>query len=155
MILRNVYRLIIRKDEPTFQALVVAMVPGPAGQNNQPGPIVLGGPVLRRGGSTMLQLTVDRRDDFKGEVSVSIEGLPAGVTCPGAILGGDVNSAALVLSAEENAAAWTGPIRVVAKCRLMARKSSESLGLAPSPGAARIASRRRLPSARPATSFWP
>ncbi|MFM7072947.1 MAG: PPC domain-containing protein, partial [Planctomycetota bacterium] len=115
---RNVYRLIIRKDEPTFQALVVAMVPAAAGQNNQPGPIVLGGPVLRRGGSTMLQLTVDRRDDFKGEVSVSIEGLPAGVTCPGAILGGDVNSAALILSAEENAAAWTGPIRVVAKAQV-------------------------------------
>ncbi len=115
---RNVYRLIIRKDEPTFQALVVAQVPAAAAQNNQQGAVMLGGPVLRRGGSTMLQLTVDRRDDFKGEVTVSIEGLPAGVTCPGAILGGDVSSAALILSAEENAAAWTGPIRIVAKAQV-------------------------------------
>lgn len=115
---RNVYRLIIRKDEPSFQALVVATVPAAAAQNNQPGPIVLGGPVLRRGGSTMLQFTVDRRDDFKGEVTVTIEGLPAGVTCPGAILGGDVNSAALILSAEENAAAFSGPIRVIAKAQV-------------------------------------
>ena len=115
---RNVYRLVIRKDEPTFQALVVAQVPSAVGQNNQPAAVVLGGPVLRRGGSTMLQFTLDRRDDFKGEVTVTVEGLPAGVTCPGAILGGDVSSAALVLSAEENAAAWTGPIRIVAKSQV-------------------------------------
>jgi hypothetical protein len=66
----------------------------------------------------MLQLTLDRRDEFKGEVTVTVEGLPAGVTCPGAILGGDVSSAALILSAEENAAAWTGPIRIVAKSQV-------------------------------------
>ena len=44
-----------------------------------------------------MTVVVKRRDEFDGEIAVSVEGLPAGVTCPGAVLGGDVKQAALVL----------------------------------------------------------
>lgn len=117
---RNVYRLIIRKDEPDFRVVVVAQVPAAA--PNQP-LVQLGVPVLRRGGTAALQLNLDRRDDFKGEVAITVEGLPAGVTCAGAILGGDVSSTSLIFSATEDAAAWAGPIRVVAKAQIKGKDS--------------------------------
>jgi hypothetical protein len=112
----TVYRLVIRKGEPDFRAIVVAMPP-PAGAPNQPA-VPLGVPTVRRGGTVTVQLNVERRDDFKGEVAVSVEGLPAGVTCPGAVLGGDASTTQLVFTATEDAAAWAGPIRVIAKAQV-------------------------------------
>ncbi|MFM9116183.1 MAG: PPC domain-containing protein, partial [Planctomycetota bacterium] len=109
---RNVYRLVVKPLQSDFGLVVVQSLPAPA--PNQPN-VPLGVPVLRRGGSTTFQLTLDRRDDFKGEVSVTVEGLPAGVTCPGAVLGGDVSTAPLVFSAAESAGPWAGSIRIVGK----------------------------------------
>ncbi|HND52864.1 MAG TPA: hypothetical protein PLV92_10725, partial [Pirellulaceae bacterium] len=111
---RNVYRLVIRKLQPDFRLLAVAQLPGVP---NQPA-VPLGVPVVRRGGSATYQLNVIRDDDFKGEIVVSVEGLPAGVTCPGAVLSGDAVSAPLVFTAAENAAGWAGPIRIVGKSQV-------------------------------------
>ena len=61
---------------------------------------------------------MQRRDEFDGEIAVSVEGLPAGVTCPGAVLGGSVNEGSLVFVAAEDAPAWAGPIKIVAKAKV-------------------------------------
>lgn len=109
---RNVYRLAIRPAEPDFRIVAVAQLPSP--QPNQP-QVPLGVPVLRRGGTATIDVTVSRRDDFAGEVNLTVEGLPAGVTCRGAILGAAASTTQLVFSATEDAAPWAGPIRIVGK----------------------------------------
>lgn len=111
---RNVYRLIIRPQQPDFR-LVSYPVPKRLANNNI---VPTAAAVVRKGGSSLLQVEVDRRDGFEGEIDLSVEGLPNGVTCRGAILGGEASSATLIVSAAENASAWTGPIKVLGKSKV-------------------------------------
>ncbi|HTN77855.1 MAG TPA: PPC domain-containing protein [Pirellulaceae bacterium] len=112
---RAVYRLIIRREQPDFRAAVYVDAPAmPANQNQVP----LAGAALRRGGSLELKISLDRRDGFAGDVALSIEGLPAGVTCNGAVLGGNNERGSLVVAAADNVAAWSGAVRIVAKANI-------------------------------------
>ncbi|MDX1947488.1 MAG: hypothetical protein SFU86_18960 [Pirellulaceae bacterium] len=109
-----IYRLAIRPAAPDFRLLAYANAPVGNAQQEQ-NQTKLAAATVRRGGSSALTVSVNRRDEFTGEVAVSVEGLPAGVTCPGAILGGEVGSAMLVLTAAEDAAPWAGAIKVIGK----------------------------------------
>lgn len=104
--------MIIRKEQPDYR--VAVHLDPPTNQQNQ-NQVQLGGEVLRRGGTLEMKVNLERRDKFNGEVAVSVEGLPAGVTCTGAVIGGDNERASLVFAAADNAAPWSGPIKVVAK----------------------------------------
>ncbi|MFQ3592300.1 MAG: pre-peptidase C-terminal domain-containing protein, partial [Gemmataceae bacterium] len=64
------------------------------------------------GGHQALNIVVERQGRFTGEVELSVEGLPPGVTCPPQVLAGAVREAALVISAAPGTADWQGPIRV-------------------------------------------
>jgi hypothetical protein len=112
---RFVYRLIIRKPSPDFRVAVYPDVPSAQPNDQQAQMESL---VVRKGGNAMLKAVVLRRDDFQGDISLAIEGLPAGVTSSGAVLGGNVTSGTLVITSTDAAAAWTGPIRVVAKATI-------------------------------------
>jgi hypothetical protein len=114
---RYVYRLVIRREQPDFRVLAIP-VPLRPGDPNAQQAVAAGDAILPRGGSAAMLVRADRRDGFAGEIDVSAEGLPAGVTCPGAILGGGVETAWLVLAADEQAAAWSGTIRVVGKAKI-------------------------------------
>src|SRR5262245_22635633 len=96
-----VYRLAIRPAAPDFRLLAYATVPRNQQQDNQ---MPLAAPAIRKGGTLAFTLAIQRRDDFDGEIAVSVEGLPAGVTCAGAVLGGEVSRGALVLVAADSAA---------------------------------------------------
>jgi len=111
-----VYRLAIREPQPDFRLVVYPTSP-PANQQQQV-QTALATTSVRRGGTTALGVVVQRRDEFDGEVSVSVEGLPAGVTCPGAVLGGTVSEGSLVFVAADDASTWAGPIKVVAKAKV-------------------------------------
>lgn len=111
---RSAYRLLIRRATPDFR-LIASPEPSPGQNNNQ---VLQGAAVLRRGGSMAVDIRVDRRDGFEGEIQVTAEGLPPGVTCAGAVLGGAVKDGCLVFTAEENAAAWSGPITIVGKAKI-------------------------------------
>ena len=112
-----VYRLAIRPLEPNFQLLSVGTQPvAGAPNNNQGSP--LSGLILRRGGSVLVNVTVNRQDDFKGDIQISAEGLPAGITCRTATVGGEVSTASLVFTAAEDAQPWTGIVKVVGKAKL-------------------------------------
>jgi hypothetical protein len=56
-----------------------------------------------------------RSDGFNGEIRLSAEGLPPGVSCAGATIAAGTTSAALVLTAADSAAGWVGPIKVIGK----------------------------------------
>jgi hypothetical protein len=111
-----VYRLAIAPPQPDFRLLAYP-TPQSAGQqdNNRTG---LAAVTLRKGGTAAVGLELQRRDDFEGEVNVSVEGLPPGVTCAGAVLGGEVTRGSLVFVAAESAAAWAGPVKIVAKGKI-------------------------------------
>ena len=112
---RSVYRLIIRKEKPDFR--LAAYLDPPIVNNNQ-NSSALGGAVLRKGGTLELRVNLERRDSFDGEVTISVEGLPAGITCPGAVVGGPTTSASLVFTAAENVTTWSGPIKIVGKANI-------------------------------------
>jgi hypothetical protein len=111
---RFVYRLVIRKPEPDFRVAVYPDVP-PNPQTAQLAPMET--LCVRKGGTVLLKVVADRQDEFTGEIAVSVEGLPPGVTCNGAILSAQ-NMASLVIASTDAAVAWTGPVRVVAKAAI-------------------------------------
>ena len=114
-----VYRLMIHPAEPDFRMLAQAIVPGNP-QQNQNTPLLPS--VVRKGGTTAVGVLIDRRDEFTGDIAITVEGLPPGVTCPGAVVGGDVNTAVLVFSAAESAAAAAGPIKIVGKAQIAGKE---------------------------------
>jgi len=111
-----VYRLVIRQPQPDFR--LVAYPTSPPATQQQQLQTALATTSVRRGGTVALSLVVQRRDEFDGEINVSVEGLPSGVSCPGAVLGGNVTEGSLVLLAAEDAQSWAGPIRIVAKSKI-------------------------------------
>lgn len=114
-----VYRLMIHAAEPDFRMLAQAIVPGNP-QQNQNTPLLPN--VVRKGGTTAVGVLIDRRDEFTGEIVITVEGLPAGVTCPGAVVGGDVNTAVLVFSAAENAVAAASQLKIIGKAQIAGKE---------------------------------
>ena len=111
-----VYRLVIKPAEPDFRLLAYADTPaGPQRDQNQ---TRLASAVVRKGGSTVIEVIVNRRDEFDGDITIGVEGLPAGLTCPGAIISGGVDKAVLVITAAEGAGAWAGPIKIVGRGKM-------------------------------------
>jgi hypothetical protein len=112
---RYVYRLLIRQAQSDFRLVAVPQpVQAPVNQNV----VAAGSPALRRGGTALFTIRVERRDGFNGEIQIAAEGLPQGVTCPGAVIGGNVDSCALIFVADTSAAAWSGSIRIVGKAEI-------------------------------------
>jgi WD40 repeat protein len=111
-----VYRLSIRPETPDFNLIAVAQSPPRIQADTRD--ISLWTPLVRRGGTTPIMIMIVRRDGFSGEVVLAVDGLPKGVTCPGATIHAKQNSTTLVLTATEDAPAWTGPIQVVGKANI-------------------------------------
>ncbi len=68
--------------------------------------------VLRADGNNYLEIYAFRQDDFLGPIALTVEGLPAGVTCAPQVIAPGQKSAGLVLSAATTAANFTGPITI-------------------------------------------
>jgi hypothetical protein len=109
---RRVYRLSIREPQPDFRLVAAAAYPT-ATKEVKPW-----SPHVRRGDSEPIEVLAFRQDGFDGEIEVSVEGLPAGVTCSGTTIGPGQDTAAIVLTAADNAAAWAGTIQVVGKSKI-------------------------------------
>ena len=100
---RHYYRLRIAPDRPDFQVVVTPNA------TTRPDACT-----LLQGGSQSYTVYVWRHDGFAGDVALTVEGLPPGVTCPPQTLGGGARAAQLVLTAAPDAAAWSGEIKVKA-----------------------------------------
>jgi hypothetical protein len=106
-----IYRLVISEQRPDFR-LVAYPLPADRRDRNR---VDTSSSVLRRGGTVAYDVHCFRTHGFDGEVEVTAEGLPPGVSCKGALIGGKADEAMLVLAAEENASAWAGTVRIVGK----------------------------------------
>ncbi|MBT4693847.1 MAG: hypothetical protein HOB73_10930 [Planctomycetaceae bacterium] len=70
-------------------------------------------PVLRKADSLLINVRVQRVEGFSGPVSVSVEGLPAGVTCAGVELSASQSVASLVLNSSADVKGWQGNIHII------------------------------------------
>jgi hypothetical protein len=106
-----VYRLVISEYRPDFR-LVAYPLPTDRRDRNR---VYTSSPALRRGGTVAYEVRCFRKHGFDGEVEVTAEGLPPGVSCAGTLIGGMADRAMLVLAAEENAPAWAGTVQIVGR----------------------------------------
>jgi hypothetical protein len=97
----NVYTLRIAPERPDFRLVVM-----PA-DDIRPDACQVG-----QGGNTHLMVFVWRRDGFKGDIALSVEGLPTGVVCKPQIATPALKHILLVISADQNAPIFTGEIKV-------------------------------------------
>src|SRR6185503_9846062 len=110
---RLVYRLSMRKESPDFRLVAVALPP--PSPNKDAKEALLWTPLLRRGETMPIRVMAFRRDNFTGAIQLTVEGLPAGVSCNDAKIEKDKSSTLVLLTATESAPAWVGPIKVVGK----------------------------------------
>lgn len=113
---RVMYRLVIQKQQPDFQLVAF---PRPTKNRNDTYPKST---VLRRGGHAAVQLRVIRRAGFSGQVEITAEGLPQGVTCQPATIGARVGRGWLVFSADDKAPAWSGAVKITGKANIDGRE---------------------------------
>ncbi len=98
---RHLYRMKIVPEEQDFCLIVLGS------DSYRPGTCT-----LLKGGSEQLTILAWRKDGFNGDIALSVEGLPAGVTCPPQTMGAGLRYTALVLSGTAAATTWTGEIKV-------------------------------------------
>lgn len=106
----SLYRLVIREPQPDFALVATAWRPHRESKLLQPVPTL-----LRKGGTAAFHVMVIRRDGFRGEITLSAENLPGGVTCSPMRIAEGQDSAILILSSAEDAPAWNGFIMVRGK----------------------------------------
>lgn len=97
----HVYRVRITPEKPDFRLFV--MPP----DTYRPDGLWIG-----QGGNEAFNVYAWRRDGFRGEIKLEIEGLPTGVTAKPQILGPGVKQTALVLTAKTDAPIFTGQVKV-------------------------------------------
>jgi hypothetical protein len=98
---RHTYALRLTKDDPDFKLVAL---------NEEE--YVPSATIVPAGGSQAFSVMIEREGDFSGDVELSVEGLPPGVTCPPQVLSGHVRETTLVVTAAAGTADWTGPVRV-------------------------------------------
>jgi hypothetical protein len=121
---RHTYAVRITRDDPDFR--LVALTAGGS---------VPDVPAVTAGGQGAYNVLVRRSGGFSGDIELTVEGLPAGVTCPPQTLGAGVNETSLVLSAPAGTAEWTGEIKIK--------------------GTATINGNKVVQEARPGAVIWP
>ena len=112
----HLYRLSIRHSHPDFHLLVATDDPG--GSNDDG---IIWEPLLRLGGKTRMNVMAIRRDGFEGEIDLDVEGLPSGISFPGASIPEKSNGTYLYFEASAEAAGWTGAVQVIGRARIEGR----------------------------------
>ncbi len=100
---RTAYRLRVSSAKPDFRAIAM-----PYSRHYQTGSSAW------QGGTQAYDVWVHRMDGYAGPVTVTVEGLPKGVTAKPLTVGPTARWGMLVLSVAKDAAAFTGPIALKA-----------------------------------------
>ena len=130
----HMYRVRITKEIPDFRLLVM-----PADET-RPDACRLG-----QGGTHHYTVYALRKDGFKGEIQLTMEGLPAGVTCPPQTLAGSMKMTQLVVIAADNTDAAVAAVKVVGTAIINGQKIIRYALMRLSPGESR-SSRTSRPS---------
>ncbi|HEY1190207.1 MAG TPA: PPC domain-containing protein [Gemmata sp.] len=107
---RDVYWLNVRRERPDFHLVVVG--------NHESG----AGLTLHRGASQAVQVVCFRQDGFDGEITLTAEALPPGVTCRPQVLGPKLKEGAVVLTVASNAADAAGAFTITGAATIDGKK---------------------------------
>lgn len=114
------YRLVIREPRPDFQVLV--MPESPASDAKA---LMRWTSLLRRQGSTVLNVAVVRQDGFDEPVTMMAEGLPPGVSMGDCVIPAGRAAGLIVLRASGDAAAWSGRLSLAGHASSQSRPARE------------------------------
>ena len=112
---RHVYRVRLTHDQPDYRLVAVPF----AGTRPE-------GSTLLQGGTEGWTVIAYRRDGFTGDIALTAEGLPAGVTCPPQTLGSGVRSTTLVLVAAGNAAPGLSEVKIKGTATIVVRSGDRA-----------------------------
>lgn len=112
----NVYRLSIRKATPDFRMAAMVLPPLPIAANSSE--VLLAAATLRQGEALPVKVVAYRRDGFDGDISVTLTGLPAGVTASAATITAGTQSTQVLLYAGLQAADWSGPVVITGRAQI-------------------------------------
>ena len=111
----NIYRLIVRQAAPDFTlaawAVHFTLRNGDRAAFSKP-------VALRAGASIAFEVVTVRRDGFAGDIELSLDGLPAGVTATGLKIPAGKSNGILIISAAENAATGFSVARLSGKAQI-------------------------------------
>lgn len=107
------YVLEIREPRPGFDLLAMVVRPDRADANK----MLIGSTSLAVGGTVAIDLLVLRQDGFAGDVTVTAEDLPAGVTAAPVVIAGKARRGVLVLQAADEAKPVEKTFRLVGRAR--------------------------------------
>ena len=113
---RYPFRLAVRKESPDFQLMALPAQPPPANEN-----IRIASPLatnLRRGETQVMRLLALRRDGFNGEIEITADGLPDGVTCGGVKIPEGKPGALLAFTARDDVTAWSGALKIIGHAKI-------------------------------------
>ncbi|MBA4017311.1 MAG: hypothetical protein C0483_09070 [Pirellula sp.] len=115
---RLIYRLILRRPRPDYRLAVCLNTQAGVKADNDAREHKPGGLALRGGGVAMFYVLAARRDGFTGAIHIRCEGLPAGVTAAESVVPPGQDFAPLAITADDNAPAWSGPIRITGRATI-------------------------------------
>jgi hypothetical protein len=108
----NIYRLIVRQAAPDFAlaawAVHMTLRNGDRASLSKP-------MALRQGDARAFEVAVQRRDGFDGEIEISMENLPQGVSAAGLKIGKGKTYGHLILTAADNAPRGFGLAKITGK----------------------------------------
>ncbi len=108
----NIYRLIVRQATPDFAlaawAVHMTLRNGDRASLSKP-------MALRQGDARAFEVAVQRRDGFDGEIEISMENLPQGVSAAGLKIGKGKTYGHLILTAADNAPRSFGLAKITGK----------------------------------------
>ena len=109
------YQLSIRKAAPDFALVAIPVPPkeNKAGKDFTGPTVTVWNHNVRRGEMLPVRVIILRRDGFDGDLRLTAEGLPPGVTSCDTVVGGEVQDTMIFVSASEDAAPFTGTIKVI------------------------------------------
>lgn len=118
----DLYRLAVREALPDFQLIATTEKTLPT---NRTGYSVT--PLLRQGARWGIRVMCPRQDGFDGDIVVTAEDLPPGVSATPLTLSGTTDRGILVVSASADAQSWSGEIRIVGRARVSTAAGSREL----------------------------
>lgn len=107
------YRLAIREPVPDFELLATFERPLPSNRTGYSQT-----PTLRQEATVGVLINAPRQDNFAGDIVITAEDLPLGVTASPLVLSEKTDRGILVLAAAADAASWAGDIRIVGRAKV-------------------------------------
>jgi hypothetical protein len=109
----EIYRLAIREPVSDFDLFATFERPLPTNRTGYSQT-----PTLRQGATAGININAPRQDGFDGDIVISAEDLPPGLSATPLVLSGKTDRGILVFSAASDAGSWAGDIRLVGRAKV-------------------------------------